>query len=160
MREGAEQPRKTGARTGMSPVRHRRPRGAAQSVTPSLSRALVRSVPAPFLKDHGDLLNALSIGHGSIRKISLPLKKTDRSPVVVHIQDVHMNQEAQWNIRETVRGLLRSGSLDLVGLEGATDEIDLQPFVDFPSRRAVAASADYVLKQNKITGPVHAAMTA
>ncbi len=133
---------------------------AAQSVTPSLSRALVRSVPAPFLKDHGDLLNALSIGHGSIRKISLPLKKTDRSPVVVHIQDVHMNQEAQWNIRETVRGLMRSGRVDLVGLEGATNEIDLQPFVDFPSRRAVAASADYVLKQNKITGPVHAAMTA
>ncbi|MBP9698753.1 MAG: hypothetical protein KBD85_01925, partial [Elusimicrobia bacterium] len=133
---------------------------AAQSVTPSLSRALARSVPAPFLKDHGDLLNFLSTGHGSIRKTSLPLIKIDRSPVVVHIQDVHMNQEAQWNIRETVRNLLRSGSVDLVGLEGATNEIDLQPFVDFPSRRAVEASADYVLKQNKITGSVHAAMTA
>jgi fructose-1,6-bisphosphatase/inositol monophosphatase family enzyme/8-oxo-dGTP pyrophosphatase MutT (NUDIX family) len=133
---------------------------AAESVTPSLSRVLGRSVPPTFLKDHGNLLSALSTGHGSIRKISLPLKKSDRSLVVVHIQDVHMNPQAQWNIRETIRGLLRSGRVDLVGLEGATNEIDLQPFVDFPSRPAVAASADYVLKQNKITGPVHAAMTA
>lgn len=133
---------------------------AAQSVTPSLSRALTKSVPAPFLNDHRDLLNSLSSGFGSIRKISLPINQTKRSPVVVHIQDVHMNSEAQWNIRETVGLLLKSQVVDLVGLEGSTEEINLQPFVDFPSRRAVRASADFVLKQKKITGPVHAAMTA
>jgi hypothetical protein len=130
---------------------------AAQSVGPSLSRSVVSTVPPLFLKEQGDLLSALSPAHGSLRKISLPQKNqrywktgTGRSPVVVHIQDVHMNAEAQRNIRDAVSLLLQSGRVDVMGLEGSTDEIDLQPFVDFPSRRAVKASADFVLggKQN------------
>lgn len=140
----------------------------AQTVAPSLSRSVLSSVPAPFLKDHGDILSVLSPAYGSIRKISLPkVAFTEHPPhpvgfrpVVVHIQDVHMNPEAQRNIRETVRLLLQTGRVDVMGLEGNTDQIDLQPFVDFPFRRAVEASADYVLRHNKITGPVHAAMTA
>jgi 3'-phosphoadenosine 5'-phosphosulfate (PAPS) 3'-phosphatase len=132
----------------------------AQSVEASLSQTVAHSVPKGFLKEHSSLFSALSPAHGTIRKVSLPKHVVPGAPVVIHIQDVHMNRDAQWNIREAVRSCIQSGQVDLVALEGATQPIDLQPFVDYPHRRAVEATADYLLKQNKITGPVHAAFTA
>jgi hypothetical protein len=71
-----------------------------------------------------------------------------------------MNQEAQWNIRETVKSLLRTGQVNLVALEGATEDIDLQAFVNYPHAKAVEMAADYLLKENKISGPIHAILTA
>ncbi|MBK8871174.1 MAG: hypothetical protein IPN19_09015 [Elusimicrobia bacterium] len=147
-----------GGQVGTNPLAAQFP--SAQSVGASLSQNVSRSVPKRFLKDHAALFAALAPAHGTVRKVFLPKHLLPRSPVVVHIQDVHMNQEAQWNIRETVRALSQSGQVDLLGLEGATGPIDLQPFVDFPHRRAVEVTANYLLKQNKITGPVHAAFTA
>ncbi|MBK8576237.1 MAG: glycosyltransferase [Elusimicrobia bacterium] len=126
----------------------------------SLSQTIARSVPKEFIKDHTALWAALSPVYGMVRKVSLPTHLVSQSPVVIHIQDVHMNQEAQWNIRGAVRSLMQSGQVDLVALEGATEEIHLQPFVDFPHRHAVEVTANYLLKQNKITGPIHAAFTA
>lgn len=80
--------------------------------------------------------------------------------MIVHIQDVHMNPQAQWNIRQTVRSLLEAKQVDLLALEGATEEIELQPFVDFPRRHVVKITADFLLKEGKISGPIHAALTA
>ncbi|MBP9699367.1 MAG: hypothetical protein KBD85_05050, partial [Elusimicrobia bacterium] len=110
--------------------------------------------------DHAQLLASLSPTHGTVRKVSLGLNSQPAGPVVIHIQDVHMNAEAQRNIRETLAGLLNSGQVGLVALEGATEDIVLQPFVDFPNRKAVELTANYLLKENKISGPIHAAMTA
>lgn len=132
---------------------------AVQSVGASLARTVSRSVPQGFLKDHSALWAALSPAHGTVRKVSLPQRLATGAPVVIHIHDVHMNQEAQWNIRETVRSLFDSGQVDLMGLEGATGEISLSSYADFPDRGAVEATANYLLKENKITGPIHAAIT-
>lgn len=126
----------------------------------ALSRTAARSVPKGFLKEHAGLLSALSLAHGTIRKVTFAPRGSSIRPVVIHIQDVHMNAEAQWNIREAVRSLLQTGRVNLVALEGASEEIPLQPFVDFPNRRAVEAAAGHLLKENKISGPIHAAMTA
>ncbi len=131
-----------------------------QMVRSSLTPSVVRSLPKSFLKSHADLLTALSPVHGSVRKVSLGKNAGARGPVVIHIQDVHMNAEAQKNIRETVATLLNSGKVGLVALEGSTEDIALQPFVDFPNRKAVELTADYLLRENKISGPIHAALTA
>jgi hypothetical protein len=131
-----------------------------QLVRSSLTSSVARSLPKTFLKKHADLLTALSPVHGSVRKVSLGKNAGSTGPVVIHIQDVHMNAEAQKNIRETVAGLLKSGRVDLLALEGSTEEIALQPFVDFPNRKAVELTADYLLRENKISGPIHAALTA
>lgn len=131
-----------------------------QLLRSSLSQTVARSVPKSFVKDHAPLLASLSPAHGTVRKVSLGLTPAPAGPVVVHIQDVHMNAEAQGNIRETLAGLLNSGQVGLIALEGSTKDIVLQPFVDFPNRKAVESSANYLLKENKISGPIHAAMTA
>ena len=138
---------------------------AAQFPTPeiirsSLTPSVVRSVPKTFLTGHADLLATLSPAHGSVRKVSLGKNAGSSGPVVIQIQDVHMNAEAQKNIRETVAVMLNSGKVGLVALEGSTEDIALQPFVNFPNRKAVELTADYLLKENKISGPIHAAMTA
>ncbi|MBK8574699.1 MAG: hypothetical protein IPN90_03120 [Elusimicrobia bacterium] len=133
---------------------------AVQNLNPVFSQSLSRSAPKGFLKDHAKLLSSLSTAHGTVRKISLGQHYSPTGPVVVHIQDVHMNSEAQWNIRETLRSLMGSGQVNLVALEGATEDIPLQPFVDYPHRKPVELAADYLLKENKISGPIHAALTA
>jgi hypothetical protein len=79
---------------------------------------------------------------------------------VIHIQDVHRNTEAQWNIRETVSALLGTGQVSFLALEGATEQIALQPYLDFPHPDAVRLAADYLLRENDISGPIHAALTA
>lgn len=125
----------------------------------SLPTAVRCAVSPAFLHNHKTLLAALSPAHGTLRKVMPPKKSLDRGPVVIHIQDVHMNPEAQKNIRETVFSLGRTGAVDVVALEGASGEIRLQPFWNYPNPRAVAVTADYLLKKNKISGPIHAALS-
>jgi hypothetical protein len=133
---------------------------AAQTNSLNLSSSVAQTVPRSFMKDYAQTLGALSPVHGTIRKVTLPKSHSVSGPVVIHIQDVHMNQEAQWNIRETVQSLLRAGQVNLVALEGATETIDLQAFVDYPDAKAGEMAADHLLKENKISGPIHAVLTA
>jgi hypothetical protein len=130
-----------------------------QSFGSSLSPSLVHSVPKSFLKDHEGLLSALSPVYGTIRKVSLPSPSRAVRPMVIHIQDVHQNLDAQKNIGRLVGSLLASQQAGLIALEGTWGNINLQPFRDFPHRQAVKQSADYLLKENTISGPVHAILT-
>lgn len=132
---------------------------STQQVSPALSTSVAETVPKGFIKDHAPLLSALSPSYGSIRKVCLPKPGSPPGPLILHIQDVHMNQDAQRNIGETVRALMESGQVDLIALEGSTEEINLQPFADTPHRQAVQMTADYLLRENKISGPIHAALT-
>ena len=129
-----------------------------QAFRPSLSPSLERSVPKPFLEKNRALLNALSPVYGTVRKV-FPAPRSAIDRVVVHIQDVHHNAEAQSNIRGAVADLLKSGRVGVVALEGSSEPIDLQPFADFPHRQPVELAADWLLKENKISGPIHAALT-
>ncbi len=129
-----------------------------QAFRPSLSPSLERSVPKPFLEKHRALLNALSPIYGTVRKVT-PAPGFAAGRVVVHIQDVHHNAEAQSNIRGAVADLLKSGRVGVVALEGSCEPIDLQAFADFPHRQPVELAADWLLKENKISGPIHAALT-
>jgi len=110
---------------------------------PSKLRSLVASIPLSF---------------GSIRKISIPQNKpTDR--VVIHIQDVHMNLEAQKNIGNAIRAMIGGRQVDFVGLEGAFNPIDLRRFREFPHHDVIGMVSDYLLRENRISGPIHTALT-
>ncbi len=63
------------------------------------------------------LVAALPQNYGSVRDISLPSGAA--KGVVVHIQDVHLNPEAQANIGRAVQALMEERRVDLVALEGA-----------------------------------------
>lgn len=85
------------------------------------------------MADYQDILSALSPLRGSFRKVSFPNPSSSQGSLILHIQDVHMNPDAQRNIAETVRALLVSGQMDLIALEGSKEEINLLPFADFPN---------------------------
>jgi len=93
---------------------------------------------------------------GSIRKISHG--PSDR--VLIHIQDIHLNPEAQHNIGQLLQSLINAGVVDLVVLEGAFGEIDLSRFRQFEDKGSVQKVADYLLKSHKISGAVHTAFTS
>lgn len=132
---------------------------APQSLAPSLSREVAEDLPRGFARRHADLLSALSASHGSVRKISLPRTPDPRAPVVIHIQDVHQNAEAQKNIAGAVGSLMSRKTVGLVALEGAFDPMDLGRFRSFPDRDVVGKTADWLLREHRISGPVHAALT-
>jgi hypothetical protein len=125
----------------------------------SITSSKIRHVPDHLLEGNEKLFSALTSNHGQIRKVSVAQGETLRSPLVIHIQDVHRNAEAQWNIREVVSDLLSSGQVNLLALEGATEKISLQHYAEFPFPHAVKRGADYLLRENEISGPIHAALT-
>lgn len=79
--------------------------------------------------------------------------------MVVYIQDVHQNEEAQRHIASAVDSLVNAQQAGLVALEGAFAPIDVKAYHDFEDREVIGLTADSLLRENLITGPVHAAMT-
>ncbi|MBL0058642.1 MAG: hypothetical protein IPP35_05960 [Elusimicrobia bacterium] len=132
--------------------------GTTQKVEPTLPEKIQRSLPASFLLTHGGLFRSLPTAFGSLRSVSLPPRVSPFSPIIIHIQDIHRNAEAQRHISSVVASL---GPLsDLILLEGSTRPMDLARFRAFPERAAVQLAAEESLAQNEITGPIHAVLTA
>ncbi len=79
---------------------------------------------------------------------------------IYFIQDVHANAEAQTNISKTVQALVERGKIDFIALEGAFDAVRVESFRQLPDRKHVREVSDYFLKQGKLSGALHAALTA
>jgi len=113
----------------------------------------------PYAPELNRALEAIGPTLGTLRRI-----KTSNSPepakVIIHIQDVHLNQEAQGNIGKTIEKLIENHQVDLVALEGAFGPLDFTAFRRFPNKTIVRQTADYLLQENKISGAVHAAFSS
>jgi hypothetical protein len=131
------------------------------SVTSSSAfmQSTLRSVPKKFARDHPLLVSSLSQGLGSIQDVTLPDHPLSNGPVVIYVQDIHGNPEAQWAIRETIQALSGRSAVGLVALEGAAGPLDLSRYRAFPDHQIIRQAADYLLRRNKISGPAHAGFT-
>ncbi len=101
------------------------------------------------------IVKALPQSAGTIRKIFSPEKISGR--VVIHIQDVHRNLEAQINISKAVQELIDQKKVDLVALEGAFGPMNFSWYRKYPYQDSVKAVADYLSREKRISGPVHTA---
>jgi len=79
--------------------------------------------------------------------------------LVIHIQDVHCNYEAQSNIAKILESLARRYGLSLVAVEGAEGAIDTSWFKAFPDEEVRKEVADYFMKRGEITGPEFLSIT-
>lgn len=123
---------------------------------PAVATADIASrLPAEFRERHAGLLAALTPDLGTLRSIA-PGAST--GPVVVFVQDIHQNDEAQKHIGAAVRALTEAGAVDVVALEGAFGPIDLNRLETHPRPDSVRVVADALLAEHKISGPVHAAL--
>ncbi len=133
-----------------------------------------QDVCALLEESHNSLsTNRLSSGIAPKRELSLPselgnIQKSwsdlsrDSAPWVIHIQDLHVDVQAQKHISqilERIYGFLESnapGEIEkgiLIGMEGATGPIDSEFFSSFPERQIKEDAADYFLSKAKFTGP-------
>lgn len=127
---------------------HRVSQDLAQSSTAHIARApdtrlmAVAQAVAPF---------------GQVRRVKTA--GAPEGPLVLHIQDVHGNVEAQRNMSGMVLALAQKQS-PLVGLEGATGAFDTDSFHAYPDADIVKSVADFFLEKDLIGGPEHAALVA
>lgn len=98
----------------------------------------------------------LSEKYGHIHRV-IPSQRTSDS-IVVLIQDIHLEPEAQQNISRLIQGL--GHVIDLIGVEGQSGPIDIQPFRDFEDPESVRKAADFLLRHKKITSAAHAGLSA
>src|SRR5205807_400566 len=110
------------------------------------------------LRGNDDL--RLPFQYGTVRKILKPQSPNSKNQTIIHIQDVHMNAEAQKNIGAAIQSLIDQNQVDLIALEGAFAPIDLTAFRAFPHQDTVHKVADYLLRENKISGPIHTAFVS
>ncbi len=123
--------------------------------------------PDPFPPAVSSVVRSLLGPHAQIRHVSPPSSglpdrqagSASAAKIVVNIQDIHANPEAQENIGRLLQKFVQSNPVDLVALEGATSALNLERLRSFPRPNAVRAVANYLLKVNKISGPVHRAVT-
>ncbi len=132
-------------------------------VTSSFKSSLVKQLPSSISMarkaQYGAILEALPANAGTVRNIITP-KGHFSGKTIVHIQDVHLNREAQDNIGRTVEKLGRTGQVDLVALEGTFGRVPLEPYRAFSDKDIVGKVANYLIKNNKISGAVLAGMTS
>lgn len=120
--------------------------------------AALRSVPQQIFRQLSPIFEELAGPEGTVRRVRATAEDSE-APVVVHLQDIHQNHEAQNNISALTRRLIRRGAINLIAVEGAFDPIDLSVFRAFPYPPAIQRSADYLLKNHRLSGPIHAALT-
>lgn len=79
--------------------------------------------------------------------------------LVIHIQDLHMNQEAQLKMSEIIQQVARKIPVQLLALEGASGELSHRPLSTFPHEPSRRSVADYLLTQGAIGGAEYLAIT-
>lgn len=72
--------------------------------------------------------------------------------LIVHIQDVHVNYEAQKNISEILKVLVSQNGIEKICLEGAEGPFMLDKFHVFKDKFIRGKIADYFMKTGKLTG--------
>ncbi|MBV9080899.1 MAG: response regulator, partial [Elusimicrobia bacterium] len=82
------------------------------------------------------------------------------SRILVFIQDVHANSEAQRGTRELIAALAKNGLAGAVALEGAFDAMDLSAFRAFADRDALFEAVDYLLRIGGISGAAAAVLAS
>lgn len=120
-----------------------------------------RGIKSQLFPDLASLLEAVPATTGNIREISVA-NKSNTLKTVLFLEDVHLNAEAQKNLRDTVASLIEQKKVGLVALEGAfaNDNFNLPLIHAGPYKKSVGKAADYLLKTQKISGPIHAALTS
>ncbi len=111
-------------------------------------------------------LQSIPLNSGTVKDLYLSEGGADNNPLVILIQDVHLNQEAQRNIANILLALndqasaLHSQQPMLVGVEGAFGPFDFARFRAFEDKGLIKAVADFFLKENKFAAPSYVGITA
>lgn len=83
----------------------------------------------------------------------------EQKPLVVHIQDLHTNPEAQFNSAAILETLIKNYGLDLVCSEGAEGEVDTTSVSSFPDAEVREKTARLFVNSGELTGEEYLSIT-
>lgn len=86
------------------------------------------------------------------------LHQGKKDQMIVLIQDLHAHEEAQRNIANILDFLVRKHRLNLVGVEGASGQLNTRLFSYFSDKSAKKDVADYYLNQGRLSGSEYASI--
>ncbi|MBI2119276.1 MAG: protein serine/threonine phosphatase 2C family protein [Elusimicrobia bacterium] len=117
-------------------------------------------------------LETIPASFANLKELYLPSQWKPQDLMVIHIQDVHENYEAQKNIARIIQALkkpeiqssLQSPSSNpqvqlVVGLEGAKGSFAFDSYRSLPEKEHVKKIAEYFLKESLISGAEYVGMT-
>lgn len=136
--------------------------GDARPIPVEPTAADVSRLSGPLLQS--PLLRSLPYANISVRDAYLP--SAHPRQLIIHIQDVHANLEAQKNIAASLVSLDASTSAQnqaprlLVGLEGAEGPFFIDALRTFPDKEILNEGAEIFLKKDLLTGAEYAALTS
>ncbi len=76
--------------------------------------------------------------------------------LIVHIQDLHCNYDAQMSIYKMVDKLVNEHDFKLVTVEGSVGRLETAPFSNYPDEEIKAKVARYFVKRGRIDGAAYA----
>jgi hypothetical protein len=85
--------------------------------------------------------------------------KDDNSRLIVHIQDMHTNPEAQYNEADILEILVKDYNLDLVCSEGADGAVDTSSVSSFPDHEVREKTARLFVNSGELTAEEYLSIT-
>ena len=78
------------------------------------------------------------------------------SPMIVHVQDLHSNYDAQISIYNIINELIDRYNLNLVTVEGSVGRLETAPFSSYKDEKIKEEAAKYFLKTGELDGAAFA----
>lgn len=94
---------------------------------------------------------------GFIKEVNVPSNPTGK--MVINIQDLHCNYEAQKNIAAILEHLISTYGLKVISVEGGSGKIDTAFYKELPDAKIKEQVADYFLREARINGTEYYAIT-
>ncbi len=128
----------------------------------SFLQAKVEKISGPQLKGEDlvrQVLRNLEIPKdiGFIKEVKVSENPSDK--MIINIQDLHCNYQAQKNISAILDHLSSTYGLKLVSVEGGSGKIDTTFYKQLPDPKVKEQVADYFLKEARINGTEYFAIT-
>ncbi|MBI1977913.1 MAG: hypothetical protein HYS55_04090, partial [Candidatus Omnitrophica bacterium] len=89
---------------------------------------------------------------GTVREIIPAPDPHSKTPLILHIQDAHGSYEAQVNIKNIIRYLVKEYGFSLILTEGAAQELEPNLFGIFKDHALNLKIADALAKEGELTG--------
>lgn len=80
--------------------------------------------------------------------------------LVIHIQDAHVNYEAQTNIAKIIGNIAHNHGVNLACVEGSKGNIDTTLYSTFPVDSVKEEVSDYFVREGRLTGPEFLSITS
>ncbi|MFH1868045.1 MAG: hypothetical protein ABH843_03640 [Candidatus Omnitrophota bacterium] len=111
----------------------------------SINMAQAQELEAPLY----DFKKMVSENYGTIRDSYFA---GNSQGIVIHIQDLHCNYDAQMSIYNILGELMDKYGVDLVTIEGVEGELDTAPFSSYPDIEIKERVAKYFVKTGELNG--------